>query len=198
MKCFGKKATEVKCHSRHIVEGYLPSGCTRTKYKGFCCPCDFSLLVLMSAQVAWLPGARLVRSLHSWVTTISDPFLYCTLWREVTACSPYLRCRKLYSAPEEQNICVNYLEFCSAELPIFSCFLTYLCGLIDTYFHAPVLGSAISPQSRTMFNLVWKTVFSTRKTSEFEVEKNWLTCCSLHDCEEYIFVVPGLCCLFTK
>lgn len=121
----------------------------------------------------------------------SDPFLCCALWREVTARSPCPRCRNWYSALREQSICVSYLEFCLGELPIFSCFLPYPCGLIDTYFHAPVLGSAISPQSRAMFNLIWKAVFSARKTSKFKVEKNWLACCSLRDCEEYIFAILG-------
>ena len=56
-------------------------------------------------------------------------FSYCTLWKKVTVCSPYLKYRDLFFISFRWNVYIYYLEFFCTEFLSFFLFLSHVINL---------------------------------------------------------------------
>lgn len=105
--------------------------------------CDFSLLVW--AWITWLRGLCLLRtpqSAFSTVRLLPHPLSPCTVWKEVSMCTPYLGVKGYAPTPWGQRTCIRYLGFfCMGDVSLLFCLCIhpviylYQCGRMDFFLY---------------------------------------------------------------
>ena len=95
----GRKTTEAKSHSCHIISR------EHTSNRTYAIDADLAEVVLVRVHIKLLKKNN-------------NLLIHCPLWKEVIVCSPHIRKGESALLPRGQSIHTSYLEFCMRNLSL--------------------------------------------------------------------------------
>lgn len=159
----GRITSEIKCHSQLLIS-----------------------CVTVDVKLHSLDELVFLKCFHYKFTIFL--FVYCTLWRKVTMCSPHLRSRSYVPSPWGCIMYINYMEFCTeislfhlstclSIIYLFSCFYISMASWIFFFnfgnnsmlFCGRIL-PALAIGLHSLFNNIWTTLPTLK---DWEKYKYW-------------------------